>query len=255
MRIDKPLESQLLPLQLLWQEAFNDTDEFLNDFFMTAFSADRCRCVTVNEEPAAALYWFDCVHMGSKAAYLYGVATAEKYRGQGLCSKLMEDTHNYLKMLGYKGVILVPGSRSLFSMYERMGYKTCSGISEFRCSGETADRIELRRIEKNEYAELRRLMLPEGGVVQENENLDLLQTQEEFYSGSGFLLTAHGEGDTIYGVELLGDKNAASGIVKTLGYAEGVFRIPGDDKPFAMYYPLHDSKCKPPSYFGLAFDL
>lgn len=254
MRIDKPLESQLLPLRRLWQEAFDDTDEFMNDFFMTAFAADRCRCVTADGEVAAALYWFDCLHMGNNVAYLYAVATAKKYRGQGICHSLMKDTHSYLKMHGYEGVILVPGSKALFRLYEEIGYQTCSGISEFKCIGEAAEKIQLRRIEKNEYAGLRRLMLPEGGVVQENENLDFLQTQEEFYSGSGFLLTAHGEGDTIYGVELLGDKTAASGIVRALGYEKGVFRIPGDDMPFAMYYPLTDSKSQPPAYFGLAFD-
>lgn len=253
MNIDTPHITHIPLLRNLWHEAFGDTEEFLNTFYVTAFSLDRCRCITVDGEIAAALYWFDCLHKGKNIAYLYAVATAEMYRGQGICHRLINDTHLHLEKQGYEGIILVPGSKALFRLYESMGYQTCSYIHEF-CCNKTTKEIQLYRISKEEYARVRRLLLPEGGVIQENENLDFLETLANLYAGPGFVLAAHGESDTLYGLELLGDTTSISGILHVLGYAKGIFRTLGGDKPFAMYYPLGDSKLLPPTYFGLAFD-
>lgn len=253
MNIDSPHETHIPKLRALWQEAFGDTKEFLNNFGKTAYSSNRCRCITSNNDVVAALYWFNCIHNGRQLAYLYAIATAKAYRGQGLCHKLINDTHLHLAKLGYEGVILVPGSNTLFELYESMGYQTCSHIRKLFCTG-AASKIALSPIGRAEYAKLRRKLLPVGGVVQENENLDFLQTQAKFFAGSKFLLAARGEADTLYGVELLGDTTVAPRIVHALGYTNGIFRTPGNELPFAMYAPLGCSKHLPPTYFGLAFD-
>ncbi len=252
MNIDSPSRAQIPALRSLWKEAFGDTDKFLDIFERTAFSPDRCRYVTQNGEVAAALYFFNCSCGGERIAYLYAVATAEKYRGRGICRALMEDTHRHLKALGYRAAILVPGSRELFEFYKKMGYEVCSYIGEIRCLA-SDDGIALRQIDASEYAELRRRFLPENGVVQEEENLNFLKEQAAFYAGNGFLLAAREEDGRLRGLELLGDKETAPAILRTLGYNEGVFRVPDGDKPFAMCYPLSDDRTLP-SYFGLAFD-
>lgn len=255
MKIDAPLRTQILKLRLLWKEAFGDADKFWDAFERTAFKLERCRCVTIDGKVAAALYWFDCFYGEQKAAYVYAVATARAYRGQGICHALMENTQAHLKALGYGSVVLVPASERLFHFYAAMGYRICSYMREFHCSAAT-EPVWLREIDKVEYARLRRQFLPEGGVVQENENLDFLETQATFYTGEEFLLAAC-EGavaNSLYGVELLGDERVASRIVGVLGYTEGTFRTSGGDKPFAMYYPLGEDKFSLPIYFGLAFD-
>lgn len=253
MIIDAPKKSQIPELRCLWQEAFGDTEEFLDDFGRTAFHIDRCRCTEMDGKVAAALYWFECLHMGRRIAYVYAVATAEAYRGRGISHELMENTHRHLAKLGYDGVILVPGSKELFRFYEGMGYRISSTIREFSCTA-AAEEASLRSIDKTEYARLRRRLLPEGGVVHENENLDFLQTQAQFYAGPGFLLTARKEGNKLFGVELLGDETKAAEMVRALGCVQGTFRVPGEGKPFAMYRPLTDSSLPMPVYFGLAFD-
>ncbi len=253
MNIDAPLQNQIPLLRKLWKEAFHDTESYLDAFFLTAFSNHRCRCVTIDNNIISALYWFDCLYMGSRIAYLYAIATARTYRGQGICHKLIKDTHLHLKNLGYAGAILVPGSSELFTFYKKMGYQTCSHINEIH-GIEQKGRIPLYQIDKMKYASLRRKLLPTGGVLQENENLDFLQTQVTFYAGNNFLLAAREETDYLYGVELLGDITAIPGIIHSLGYTQGIFRIPGNEKPFAMYYPLGNSTLLPPTYFGLAFD-
>lgn len=251
MNIDKPDKSQIGGLRTLWREAFGDTDEFLDVFFDTAFSPDRCACVIVGDDVAAALYWLDCECYGECVAYIYAVATAKAYRGQKLCHKLMEYTHKTLKESGYSSAVLVPVSPSLFGFYGGMGYKTCGYVREFK-SVAGGDKIQIRRIEKDEYARLRRKYLPDGGVVQEKENLEFLKTQAEFYAGDGFVLASRVENGKFYGVEFLGDTDKIPSVLKTLGYIEGQFRTVANDREFAMYCPLNENK--PPKYFGLAFD-
>ena len=97
-------------------------------------------------------------------------------------------------------------------------------------------------------------MIESGGVLQEGENLAFLATQAELYIGQNCLLAAIRDGNTLIGLELLGDHQLAPGIVQTLGYAMGCFRIRGQRKPFAMYLPLGGSSLAAPTYFGLAFD-
>ena len=253
MIIDTPKLSDIPALRVLWQESFGDSDEFLDLFFSTAFDTERSRCITVDRTIVAALYWLDCLYKEKRIAYIYAVATAKAYRSRGLCSALMEDTHRHAASLGYEGVILVPGSSELFSFYKKLGYTTCCYVSEFNCAASEV-KTELRQLNANEYAKLRRVFLPKNGVVQENENIKFLQTQAAFYAGGGFLLAARCEKDTLYGVELLGDTEAAPFIVRTLGCAKGCFRAPGTDKPFAMYHALSEGSLSPPAYFGWAFD-
>lgn len=252
MEIEVPSHTQTAQLRSLWKEAFGDTDAYLDLFFTVAFSPDRCRCVTVDGAVAAALYWFDCQAEGRKIAYLYAVATARVHRGKGLCRKLMAHTHAHLKEQGYAGAILVPQEESLRHFYGGMGYRNAGGMEEFTCaSGE--EPVFLRAIGSEEFALRRRRLLPPGGVLQEGENLLLLLNTLQFYAGDGFLLAAWEEKGILHGVELLGNKRFAPGIVNALGCREGRFRCPGSARPFAMYLPLiPDGFC--PGYFGFAFD-
>lgn len=254
MTIDAPKRENLPALRALWQEAFGDTKEYLDTFFATAFSYERCRIVIADGQVAAALYWLDCSFINQPVAYVYAVATAKAFRGQGLCHRLMEDTHRHLKASGYTGTVLVPGTADLFRFYERMGYETCSYIKEFACRALEAP-VDITKITDDEYATLRRQFLPNGGILQEKENLDLLKTQAAFYRGTDFLLAARTEGTTLFGIELLGETSSTAAIVHALGCKTGTFRTPGrqSDRPFAMYRPI--KKGGPtPAYFGFAFD-
>lgn len=253
MIIDHPRAEQESGLRRLWREAFGDSEAFLDIFWQTAYSSDRCRCVTMNGECAAALYWFDCQWNGAPLAYIYAVATGKAYRGQGLCHRLMEDTHRHLAARGYAGAVLVPGEESLFRFYERMGYRICSGVQTLTCAAATEPQ-ELHEIGCEEYALCRRALLPYGGVVQEGENLTFLARQARFYACDGLVLAARREGEELIGIELLGDLTRAPAVLSVLGCTRGTFRTPGDEIPFGMYLPLADDAPPPPAYFGLAFD-
>ena len=68
-----------------------------------------------------------------------------------------------------------------------------------------------------------------------------------------FLLAAEHDGDSLTGMELLGNAAAAPGILGALGFSRGHFRTPGTALPGAMFRPLR-AGADAPGYFGLIFD-
>ena len=253
MIIDAPKPTHLSARRALWREAFGDTEEFLDAFEKTAFSPDRCLCISEGDEVLAALYWFDVTLEGQRLAYLYAIATAKAHRGKGLCHRLMTHAHAHLGALGYAGTLLVPSKPSLFALYEGLGYRTCSHIGELSCEASKAT-ATLRVLSAKEYEAYRRTLLPTNGVLQENESIAFLETMASFYAGDGFLLAARREDGVLHGIELLGDVQNAPAVLAALGCTKGIFRIPVGNKPFAMYRPLSDTALPSPIYFGLALD-
>lgn len=252
MGIEYPKKEQTHQLRQLWKLAFGDTEDFMDGFYGSGFSGDRCRCLTEGGDMAAMLYWFDCECNGRRLAYIYGVATHPEHRNQGLCRKLMADTAELLRENGYAGAILVPQHTPLRQMYASMGYGDVGTVSYVNCLASERP-VSLRKISAEEYAALRRQYLPEGSVIQEGENLPFLERIYELYAGEDFLLAAFREEGFLWGMELLGNKDAAPGILKALDCIKGRFRTPGENQPLAMYLPLREAAAKP-KYFGLAFD-
>jgi predicted acetyltransferase len=250
MKIDYPTQSQMDDLRSLWQEAFRDEDAFLDLFYASGFSPDRCRCATVDGKLAAALYWFDCSFQGHHMAYLYGIATAKAFRGKGVCSALMENTHTHLKYLGYDGVILVPADEGLFGMYGKMGYRVCASVSEFTCYA-SDEPVAMHPVDTAEFCRLRREFLPEGGILQEGDSIAFLQNMADFYAGEDFLVTIYRD-KKFFAPELLGNAQSAPGILAAMDKKQGRFRAPGGGQSFAMFHNLSDMPV--PSYLGLAFD-
>lgn len=250
MEIRYPSEKQISGLRSLWKQAFGDTDEYMDLFFGTAFSPERSLCALNGDKVTAAMYWLDAECGGKRIAYLYAVATDMDFRGRGLCRALTEEAHRILKERGYTGAVLVPAEPGLFIMYGKMGYRTCSSVTEWEVT--EGKPIPLHPLTRDEYARCRRDRLPIGAVIQEGVTLDLLGAMVDFYSGDGVLLTAIRDGDSVWVPELLGDKAKAPGIVASLGAKKGRFRAPGEEKPFAMYCPFDGSPA--PTYLGFALD-
>ena len=252
MTITSPSENHIPQLRRLWKEAFGDGDAFLDLYFSTAFSPDRCRCVLEEEAVLAALYWFDVEWEGRKTAYLYAVATDPAHQGKGLCRRLMADTPRHLEQSGYALALLVPQDEPLRKMYRRMGYEDITTVTEFTAPPEETE-LPMHRLTAPEYEARRKDFLPPGGVIQSGVSIRFLAGMALFFEGCGWLAALTLEGDTLRCLELLGDPDAAYGITAAFGCREGSFRIPGADKSFAQGLKLKPD-CHFPSYFGLAFD-
>lgn len=252
MTCNHPDQGQIPQLLSLWKTIFGEYGDFWEGFLDTAFSPERCLCLMENEEILASLTWMDGALENQKLAYVYAVMTHPAHRGRGLCRQLVEAAHRHLQRQGYAAALLVPADEGLRQMYHAMGYRSCIGFLEFtQKTGETP--VSLRSLTTAEFALQRRAFLPEGGVRQEGSSLAFLARQEAFFQGEDFLLTAHIKGDILYATELLGNIAAAPGIVKTFGCQKGIFRTPGEERPFAMYYPLCP-EAKAPRYLGFDFD-
>lgn len=252
MIIRKPTKRHIPELKALWKQAFSDTDEYIDAFFETAFSVERCLLAEKESKTVSALYWFDCEYLGKKVAYLYAIATFEKYRGKGFCSTLMNSAKETLKELGYSGALLMPSNKELFEFYGRLGYKEVCCVDEF--SAVASRPTALHKIDAAEYFELRKKYLKPSHVVQEGVNIDFMTIQAEFYSGEDFILALENENGEIFGTEILGNTSAAGGILAALGYREAMFRTVGKSKPFVLWQPLGTKPLPCPEYFGLAFD-
>ncbi len=252
MKIRAPYKEETSQLKALWREAFGDTDEYIDMFFGTAYSKERC-LVAEEDSVVGMLYWFDTSYFDTRIAYLYAIATKSTHRGRGVCTLLMREAHNYLKSLGYTGAMLVPGSDGLFDFYKKLGYSVSTYVDTFECDGIKGE-IEIKEISGEEYAALRRKFLPKESIIQENENLKYLEKQSKLYTGKDFLLACRINDGNLFGMELLGNKEKAPLITGALDCKKGIFRTHGGKTPFSMYYPLKNHTLPPIFYFGLAFD-
>ena len=253
MIFESPGMGRIPQLRQLWKEAFGDTDEFLNGFFETGFSPNRCRCIVEEDRVVSALYWFEGTFGSCRYAYLYAVATAKDKRGQGLFSVLLEDVKQVLRSEGLDGILLRPEDEALARMYEKLDYSPCTAVDTWRVRAETGESCALREIGAAEYAALRRGRLPEGAVLQEGDWLPFLEFQYRFFEGKDFLAAGQTYEGVFYGQEFLGDRTSMEGLLQYLGAEEGIFRTPGRGMPFAYLLKLQPD-CLVPEYFAIAMD-
>ncbi len=138
-----------------------------------------------------------------------------------------------------------------------MGYTPCcpQGRMKVQAAGPA---LPLKPVSPRRYGELRRVLLPSGGVWQEGVNLEFQAKLSRLYAGKDLLLAAACQADgTLLASELLcrDPIAAAPRILKTLKAGEGIFRVPyAKGRPFAMFLPLPPWRGPAPTYFGLAFD-
>lgn len=236
-----PRPGETEQLRRLFTEAFEDA-AFTDLFFREGFSPDRC-LVAAEGGVLAALHWFECTLDGKPAAYIYGIAAFAAHRSRGIGSALIRAALEHLKQEGFSLVFLVPAEEGLFRYYERFGFRTVSTILERTVTA--GNPIPLKRLTTEEYAELRRGLLPAHALIQEGPCLSLLAEYADFYASPHALaaVTDH----TVW--ELLGDESEAPGILAALGIPEAAVRTPGDGRPFAMGIGTDR-----PVYLGLALD-
>lgn len=235
-------------LKRLWKTVFGDPDSFIDCFFRTAFSPNRCKCIEETGEAICALYWFDCEYEGGELAYIYAVATHPEHRGKGLASHLMEETHAHLKDLGYAGAVLKP-AKGLFPFYERLGYTTSGYIRRFSAKAGPVP-CDVTPLSAEDYGRLRRAYLPENGIRQEGLTLDFLHTFAEFYASDDAILCVNREDPVIF--EYLGNPDSAPGILAVFGIADAEIPTIGQEIPYAMHCPLNCTKI--PGYLGITLE-
>ena len=233
-------------LSALWQTAFGDNPEFIRLFFRTAYAPERCQYLTVEGQLAAALYWLDAWCGGKKLAYIYAVATHPDFRGRGLCLELMGRTHSLLAAQGYAGALLCPAGEGLRRMYTGMGYQDCGGISEF--SSAAGEPVPLRRIGPEEYARLRRELLPE------KRRKDAVSGRLCFpLRRGGFPAGSCGGRKAPFGTGTAGEPGSLPGDFGDFGLSG--WDLPGPGRAALCYVPAFGSGCQSAGLFWIGFRL
>ena len=235
-------------LRRLWQEAFGDPEGYLDLFFSTAYRPGRCMVLSEANKILAAAYWLTCRLGESRLAYVYAVAVDRATRGRGLGKGLMTAVEAHLARENWAGVLLVPGEESLRMFYVNLGYSIISRHHRFTAAPGVP--IPIRVLSPAEYAEARRALLPENGVIQEEENLEFLSKLAVFYRGDGFLAAVTAEGC----LEFLGDLDKAPGLTAALGRDSLPLCTPGGHTPYAMGKSLTSAPLPESLYFGFGFD-
>ena len=236
-----PRPGEEAALRALFTEAFEDA-AFTDLFFVWGFSRERC-FAAYDGGLLAALHWFDCVFLGEKAAYVYGIAAFQAQRGRGIGSALIRAALDELQALGYRHILLVPAGERLFRYYERFGFRAASTIRETKIGA--GEPIPIRKLTVSEYAAARRELLPNSGLWQEGPCLEVLSGYADFYAAGEAVAAV--SGGMVW--ELLGDEGAAPGLIAALGLESATVRMPGTGRPFAMALGAGED-----IYLGLALD-
>lgn len=120
-------EKYIDTLSCLWQSVFGDNEDYIKLFFSKAYPECECFAETENGVVVSALYLLKCNlnFDGSifNGRYLYAAATLSTHRSRGLMGKLIDEAKTYCKNEGIDFIALVPASDSLYSYYEKFGFK------------------------------------------------------------------------------------------------------------------------------------
>ena len=236
-------------LKRLWQKAFGDSAESVDAFFRSAYDPAHSAVICLENEPVSALYWLDYVWRGKKLAYIYAVATDEKFRGQGYGKQLMEQAHRQLREQGYAGAVLVPAEARLVKWYEKLGYQPCYRAKKREIPADTA--ISVTKISALQYAALRKERIP-NAPQPEKALYDYFATYGSFYTAEDSIFAATIQEDKVYFQEFLGDIRLLPHIIGGWQAKTGAVCLPDEDTAFTMYYPLTEMKM--PDYFSFALD-
>lgn len=127
MRTRKTHPEDVPALKALWQEAFGDSAAEIDQFFDALYPAAIGFCAEEAGEVRAMLFALPQTIVKDekqlKSAYLYAVATAAAYRGQGLCRALLAYAEKELRKRYFEAVMLSPATPELARFYASLGYQ------------------------------------------------------------------------------------------------------------------------------------
>lgn len=149
-------------LYSLWQLCFPEDADFTEFYFDKMYSPEAARIIRCGDSIAAALYVFpysfaDCNGKILNSYYIYGVGTNPNMRGQGMASRLIEETLNELREKRADLCMLVPQNQGLFAFYERLGFTPAFGLSSWDYEFKRADTAEIKVAQKEDTEKLNKL--------------------------------------------------------------------------------------------------
>lgn len=184
MRYTRAGESDRAALRALWKQAFGDEDAAISAFFGTLFPL--CDAFAAREGGALCAMLFclpqTLVRDGheEKAAYIYAVATDERYRRRGACRGLLQYAEKKLKSRGVVLLMLAALTPELGAMYEKLGFAGAS--TEFSPQTLPAPQGRAEVVNAVGYAGLRETLLGETPHIRyDKPTLEYAGQDDTFY--------------------------------------------------------------------------
>ncbi len=120
----------------IWQECFNDSDEYIEMYFNRVYRDDDALLLIKNDIPISSMllqryamsFHGDVVNMG----YIYGAGTRKQLRGNGYMSELMVDSLKTSFTRGDMLCSLIPANEWLYNYYSKFGFSTVFYINKER---------------------------------------------------------------------------------------------------------------------------
>lgn len=267
-------------LRALWQLAFWDSDEYIDNFFRTYYRPERMLVLEEDGTPKAMTAWFDTAFVVPgkgeyRSAYLYAVATHPGCRGKGLAARLLAGADDWFRAWSIPAVTTVPAQPSLHNFFGSNGFRECFCHDEVRLTPSgSSSCFALEPISPQTYAGLREAILQNTCHIRLPAEAVAYQAGCGAISGGGLyaaetkagtaILCAEGmEDGTLLVKELLGCPEARQLVQNHLhallpGFS-GICRFPGQTIPFGMLKwldPALDAgwDWSSTAYLGLAFD-
>lgn len=222
-------------LMELWQAAFHDSAEATALVFGSLNKTGRMLVLTDGENDAVAMlclreFFLTTPYKKYKAAYIYGVATAQEHRGKGFGTLLLEDAHKLLMRRGCVCAALVPSEKSLFDFYGQRGFETAFNIKKAEIgpgSLKAGEVFPLLPVIPERYAQIRYARFSDSKMIVcwDADYLSYIGAESKLYGGGIFGLKIHNkelclacyrDGGTVYVKELAATAATAEAAVRSV---------------------------------------
>ncbi len=235
-------------LKNLWLDSFGEKSEAVDLFFNQCIDFTTIYTASIEEKTVAMLFLVHSTLNGKNAHYLCSAATSSEYRNLGIMGKLIEFALDDSRKNGDVYSLLFPANDTLYSYYERFGYKPLCTVKKAVFSRE-----ELRRFSLNNqnnltdetsynYEELQKVCLKDDFLLQNNNFISFASDYYSLYdcktvkSNNCFALVEEENGiaEVFYSIyESLG--SLAQALLKNTTAKLFEFTVKADDKLYNNY--------------------
>lgn len=235
-------------LKNLWLDSFGEKSEAVDLFFNQCIDFTTIYTASIEEKTVAMLFLVHSTLNGKNAHYLCSAATSIEYRNLGIMGKLIEFALEDSRKNGDVYSLLFPANDTLYSYYERFGYKPLCTVKKAVFSRE-----ELRQFSLNNqinstnetsynYEELQKVCLKDNFLLQNNNFISFASDYYSLYdcktvkSNNCFALVEEENGiaEVFYSIyESLG--SLAQALLKNTTAKLFEFTVKADDKLYNNY--------------------
>ncbi len=264
-----PFESDYENLKALWQTAFDDSIESLDYFFENTVSPQRVMAIYEYNKPVSVLYMLESEIIISEkkysAYYIYAVCTHPDFRGKGLMKSLFKELFNVAKSRNIDYLFLVPEEKSLFKVYEKLGFEIGFSYSQKEVSKIDCSNNQQIKKQNLTYKEYRRTVsenpkkVPVAVLKESTFNSFFNSVSGEvkivFVENEGYALYEEAEEKLII-FELFGNEQLLlNAVFRNTEKESLIYRQISNENPvpYGMYYKLKEVPEIQNGFFGIPY--